>query len=50
MKNAYSIMQRQYVLRDQDRISFDDAMASLHRTVIRLRGNHAWDSVVVGLC
>lgn len=42
VRNAYSTMQRQYVLREQDRISFDDAMASLQRTADRLYENRAW--------
>lgn len=44
VRNAYSTMQQQYVLRAQDRISFENAIASLKRTAERLRNNPEWNN------
>ncbi len=42
VRTAYEIMQRQYVLRAQDRINYDTACASLARIQEKLLQNDAW--------
>lgn len=42
VRAAYATMQRQYVLREQDQISYESAIASLKRTYHRLLDNEAW--------
>jgi len=43
VRNAYEIMQRQYVLRTSDRIAYDAACESLKRLWGSLRHNPAWN-------
>ena len=42
VRNAYAIMQTQYVLRQEDRIEYDIAMNALSEICIRLMQNQAW--------
>ena len=42
VRSAYEIMQRQYVLRANDRIPFDTAYGSLERMKNKLQQNSAW--------
>lgn len=42
VRKAYEIMQRQYVLRDRDRIEFDTAVASIMGIHKNLLNNKAW--------
>ena len=42
VRTAYATMQRQYVLREQDQIPFEDAVGSLKRIYHRLLENEAW--------
>ena len=42
VRKAYEIMQRQYVLRDEDRIPFEQAMNTLNQIRMKLMENRAW--------
>lgn len=42
VRKAYEIMQRQYVLRDEDRIPFEQAMNALNQIRMKLMDNRAW--------
>lgn len=42
VKTAYSTMQRQYVLREQDQIPYEKAMISLNHIFENLQKNEAW--------
>jgi len=42
VKDAYRIMQNQYVLRDVDRIEFDAAISKINQIRILLEENIAW--------
>ena len=42
VRNAYSVMQRQYVFREQDRIEYDVAMEAINEIHEKLLLNHAW--------
>lgn len=42
VRRAYTIMQDQYVLRDEDRIPYDQALACLNRIHKELLNNSAW--------
>ena len=44
VKTAYEIMQRQYVLRDCDRIEYDTAMKALTDIHAKLMNNDAWSN------
>lgn len=45
--NAYEIMQRQYVLRECDRIPYENAIDALKDIRQSLEKNHAWNQAVV---
>ena len=44
VQRAYALMQRQYVLQEQNRIPFEAAMQALKRLGNALAGNTAWES------
>ncbi len=44
VKSAYEVMQKQYVLKDEDRIAYDRAMDCVHRIGECLRKNPAWNA------
>ena len=44
VRDAYEIMQRQYVLRETDRIAFEAACESLKRLQVKLLQNSAWSN------
>ena len=45
--NAYEIMQRQYVLRDCDRITYDEMLEALKNIEIMLKVSDVWNKVTV---
>lgn len=45
--NAYEIMQRQYVLRDCDRITYTEALEALKNIEIMLKATDVWNKVTV---
>ena len=45
--NAYEIMQRQYVLRDCDRIAYDEMLEALKNIEIMLKVSDVWNKVTV---